>query len=133
MSIPSLIGMLMLMGIVTKNSILLVEYAVSAMHSGMGRAEAMMDACAKRARPIVMTTIAMGAGMLPIATGWSGDPSFRAPMGVAVIGGLLASTALSLFVVPVIFTITDDLQQKLRRGWARLRKQDASQPAESVG
>ena len=134
MSVPSLIGMLMLMGIVTKNSILLVEYAVKAMHEhGMSRFDALIDACAKRARPIVMTTIAMGAGMLPIATGWSGDPSFRAPMGVAVIGGLLASTALSLFVVPVIFTITDDLQQKLRRGWARLRKQDASQPAESVG
>jgi hypothetical protein len=66
----------------------------------------------------------MGAGMLPIATGWSGDPSFRAPMGVAVIGGLLASTALSLFVVPVIFTITDDLQQKLRRSFARFRKQE---------
>jgi multidrug efflux pump subunit AcrB len=117
MSIPSLIGMLMLMGIVTKNSILLVEYAVRAMHAGMPRFDAMMDACAKRARPIVMTTIAMGAGMLPIATGWSGDPSFRAPMGVAVIGGLLASTALSLFVVPVLFTLTDDLQRKLRRVW----------------
>jgi multidrug efflux pump subunit AcrB len=127
MSIPSLIGMLMLMGIVTKNSILLVEYAVSAMHSGMARGEAMMDACAKRARPIVMTTIAMGAGMLPIATGWSGDPSFRAPMGVAVIGGLLASTALSLFVVPVLFTLTDDLQHWLKRRFQRTKK-----PAEAA-
>jgi len=80
----------------------------------------------------VMTTIAMGAGMLPIATGWSGDPSFRAPMGVAVIGGLLASTALSLFVVPVIFTITDDLQQKMRRVLARFKKPDATHPVESV-
>ena len=134
MSVPSLIGMLMLMGIVTKNSILLVEYAVKAMHEhGMSRFDALIDACAKRSRPIVMTTIAMGAGMLPIATGWSGDPSFRAPMGVAVIGGLLASTALSLFVVPVIFTLVDDLQQKLRRSFARFRKQDAAQPAESVG
>jgi multidrug efflux pump subunit AcrB len=134
MSVPSLIGMLMLMGIVTKNSILLVEYAVKAMHEQkMSRFDALIDACSKRARPIVMTTIAMGAGMLPIATGWSGDPSFRAPMGVAVIGGLLASTALSLFVVPVIFTITDDLQQKLRRTLARFKKADASQPAESVG
>jgi Cu/Ag efflux pump CusA len=77
-----------------------------------------------------MTTIAMGAGMLPIATGWSGDPSFRAPMGVAVIGGLLASTALSLFVVPVIFTITDDLQQKLRRTLARFKKAESSPPME---
>ena len=123
MSVPSLIGMLMLMGIVTKNSILLVEYAVKAMHEhGMSRFDALIDACSKRSRPIVMTTIAMGAGMLPIATGWSGDPSFRAPMGVAVIGGLLASTALSLFVVPVIFTLTDDLQQKLRRSFARFEE-----------
>jgi len=126
--------MLMLMGIVTKNSILLVEYAVMAMHTqGMSRHDALIDACSKRARPIVMTTIAMGAGMLPIATGWSGDPSFRAPMGVAVIGGLLASTALSLFVVPVIFTITDDLQQRMRRVMARFKKPDAAHPAESVG
>lgn len=116
LSISSLIGILMLMGVVTKNSILLVEYAVMAMHrDGMSRRDAMIDACSKRARPIIMTTIAMGAGMLPIATGWSGDPSFRAPMGVAVIGGLLASTALSLFVVPVIFTLTDDCQRWLAR------------------
>jgi multidrug efflux pump subunit AcrB len=122
MSVPSLIGMLMLMGIVTKNSILLVEYAVKAMHEqGMNRVEALIDACSKRARPIIMTTIAMGAGMLPIAMGWSGDPSFRAPMGVAVIGGLLASTALSLFVVPVIFTLTDDLQRSVTRLFARFR------------
>lgn len=123
MSIPSLIGLLMLMGIVTKNSILLVEYAVMAMHErGLSRYDALIDACSKRARPIIMTTIAMGAGMLPIATGWSGDPSFRAPMGVAVIGGLLASTALSLFVVPVIFTITDDLQKGLGRMFRRMGK-----------
>jgi multidrug efflux pump subunit AcrB len=119
LSVPSLIGLLMLMGIVTKNSILLVEYATMAMRKhGLSREDALIDACAKRARPIVMTTIAMGAGMLPIATGWSGDPSFRAPMGIAVIGGLVASTALSLFIVPVIFTFTDDLQgffQKLFR------------------
>jgi multidrug efflux pump subunit AcrB len=131
MSVPSLIGMLMLMGIVTKNSILLVEYAVRAMHEGLPRFEAIMSACAKRARPIIMTTIAMGAGMLPIAVGWSGDPSFRAPMGVAVIGGLLASTALSLFVVPVLFTLTDDLQQKLRGRFIRSQSTAQSQ-AESV-
>ena len=123
MSVPSLIGMLMLMGIVTKNSILLVEYAVRAMQEqGLSRVEALIDACSKRSRPIIMTTIAMGAGMLPIASGWSGDPSFRAPMGVAVIGGLLASTALSLFVVPVIFTITDDFQRRLGRLFTRASK-----------
>jgi multidrug efflux pump subunit AcrB len=92
------------------------------------RHEAIIDACSKRARPIVMTTIAMGAGMLPIAMGWSGDPSFRAPMGVAVIGGLLASTALSLFVVPVIFTLTDDLQQRLGRMFGKFKPADAEPP-----
>jgi multidrug efflux pump subunit AcrB len=131
-STPSLIGMLMLMGIVTKNSILLVEYAVRAMNEGMPRVEAMMDACAKRARPIIMTTIAMGAGMLPIATGWSGDPSFRAPMGVAVIGGLLASTALSLFVVPVLFTLTEDLQDYLKRTFSRNKAAAGEPRTESI-
>jgi multidrug efflux pump subunit AcrB len=116
LSISSLIGMLTLMGIVTKNSILLVEYVVMARRDhGMARHEAIIDACSKRARPIIMTTIAMGAGMLPIALGWSGDPSFRAPMGVAVIGGLLASTMLSLFVVPGIYTVLDDFEVWLRR------------------
>lgn len=132
MSVPSLIGMLMLMGIVTKNSILLVEYAVRAMREqNMPRVEALLDACSKRARPIIMTTIAMGAGMMPIAMGWSGDPSFRAPMGVAVIGGLLASTALSLFMVPVIFTLVDDLQHRLQRGFRRLRPAEPG-PASQV-
>jgi multidrug efflux pump subunit AcrB len=115
-SISSMIGMLMLMGIVTKNSILLVEYAEMAQREhGLSRFDALVDACTKRVRPIVMTTIAMGAGMLPIALGLSGDSSFRAPMGVTVIGGLVASTALSLFVVPVIFTVVDDFQQWLKR------------------
>jgi multidrug efflux pump subunit AcrB len=115
LSMPGLIGMLTLMGIVTKNSILLVEYAVMARRHGLSRHDALVDACAKRARPIIMTTIAMGAGMLPIALGWSGDPSFRSPMGVAVIGGLIASTALSLFVVPAAFTVLDDFRLWLRR------------------
>jgi multidrug efflux pump subunit AcrB len=118
--IPSLIGLLMLMGIVTKNSILLVEYAIMAQRDhGMSRIDALIDACSKRARPIVMTTIAMGAGMLPVAMGWAGDSSFRAPMGVAVVGGLLASTVLSLFVVPAVFTLVDDLQQFVRRLFGR--------------
>jgi multidrug efflux pump subunit AcrB len=116
LSIPSLIGLLMLMGIVTKNSILLVEYAVMARREhGMNRYDALMDACSKRARPIIMTTIAMGAGMLPITIGLSGDSSFRAPMGAAVLGGLFASTALSLFVVPVIYTLMDDLEHWIKR------------------
>lgn len=112
LAINSLIGLLMLMGIVTKNSILLVEYAIMAQRDhGMTRMEAMMDSCAKRARPIVMTSIAMSAGMLPVAMGWAGDPSFRAPMGVAVLGGLIVSTVVSLFIVPVFYTLIEDLQE----------------------
>jgi multidrug efflux pump subunit AcrB len=115
-SMPSLIGLLVLMGIVTKNSILLVEYAIVARRDhGMKRFDALLDACHKRARPILMTTIAMGAGMLPIAMGFGVDPSFRSPMATAVIGGLITSTLLSLLVVPVVFTYVDDLFQKLQQ------------------
>jgi multidrug efflux pump subunit AcrB len=109
-SMPVVIGVLMLMGIVTKNSILLVEYAITARRElGMSRLDAIVDACHKRARPIVMTTIAMGAGMMPNALGMGAEPSFRQPMAIVVIGGLLTSTALSLLVVPVVFTYVDDL------------------------
>jgi multidrug efflux pump subunit AcrB len=124
-SMPSLIGLIMLMGIATKNSILLVEYAIVARRDhGMSRFDALLDACHKRARPIIMTTIAMGAGMLPIAIGWgAADPSFRSPMSIAVIGGLITSTVLSLLVIPVVFTYIDDLGQwvlrRLGRGDAR--------------
>jgi multidrug efflux pump subunit AcrB len=113
---PSMIGLIMLMGIATKNSILLVEYAIMARRDrGMTRLDALMDACHKRARPIVMTTIAMGAGMMPIALGIGTDPSFRAPMAIVVIGGLITSTFLSLLVIPVVFTFVDDGEQWLRR------------------
>ncbi|KGF80935.1 ACR/RND family transmembrane transporter [Massilia sp. JS1662] len=115
LSMPSVIGLLMLMGVVTKNSILLVEYAIMARRGGMARVDALMDACHKRARPILMTTIAMGVGMLPIALGLGADPSFRAPMAIGVIGGLLTSTLLSLLVIPVVFTYIDDLMQWLGR------------------
>jgi multidrug efflux pump subunit AcrB len=116
LAINSLIGLLMLMGIVSKNSILLVEYAIMAQRDqGLSRFDALIDSCSKRARPIVMTTIAMGAGMMPVAMGWAGDPSFRAPMGVAVIGGLLVSTIISLFIVPSVYTVFDDLQKWLSR------------------
>jgi multidrug efflux pump subunit AcrB len=109
-SMPSLIGLIMLMGIATKNSILLVEYAIVARRDyGLSRIEALLDACHKRARPIVMTTIAMGVGMLPIAAGLSSsDSSFRSPMAIAVIGGLVTSTFLSLLIVPVAYTYLDD-------------------------
>jgi multidrug efflux pump subunit AcrB len=116
MSMPSMIGLIMLMGIATKNSILLVDYAVIAREQhGLSRADAVVDACRKRARPIVMTTLAMGAGMLPVALGWGGDPSFRAPMAIVVIGGLISSTLLSLLVIPVVITYVDDLGRRLRR------------------
>jgi multidrug efflux pump subunit AcrB len=127
-SMPSLIGLIMLMGVATKNSILLVEYAIVAERdSGLSRFEAIVDACHKRARPIVMTTIAMGAGMLPLALEWgSADGSFRSPMAVAVIGGLITSTFLSLLVIPAVYTILDDfgklpgkLRAWLKRGSAR--------------
>ena len=124
---PSLIGLLMLMGVVTKNSILLVEYAIVARRQSMSRFDALVDACHKRARPIVMTTIAMGAGMLPIALGFAGDPSFRAPMAIAVIGGLVTSTLLSLLVVPAVFTYVDDLARIGR--WVRRRGRRVDAPA----
>ncbi len=115
-SMSSVIGLLMLMGIVTKNSILLVEYAVVAYRDqGMTRLDALMDACHKRARPILMTTIAMVAGMLPIALGIGSDSSFRGPMAIVVIGGLITSTVLSLLVIPVVFTYVDDLLLWLKR------------------
>jgi multidrug efflux pump subunit AcrB len=120
LSLPSLIGLLTLMGIVTKNSILLVEYIVMARREhGLSRYDAIVDACTKRVRPIMMTTIAMVAGMIPITIGLHGDSSFRAPMGATVIGGLLASTALSLFVVPVIYTLMDDLEMWFKRVFRR--------------
>jgi len=108
-SMPSLIGLIMLMGVATKNSILLVEYAIEARRAhGLGRREAILDACHKRARPIVMTTIAMGAGMLPIAVGWgAADSSFRSPMAVAVIGGLITSTAGGVGGLPGVVTRVD--------------------------
>ena len=120
-SMPSLIGLIMLMGIATKNSILLVEYAIVARRDGgMSRLDALLDACHKRVRPIVMTSIAMGAGMLPIAIGWgAADPSFRSPMAIAVIGGLITSTVLSLLVVPAVFLYIDDAEQWLRRLFKR--------------
>ena len=110
LSMPSMIGLVMLMGIAAKNSILLIDYAILARRvHGLDRWDALLDACRKRARPIVMTTMAMGAGMLPIAIGFGTDPSFRAPMAIVVIGGLVTSTFLSLLVIPVVYSFVDDL------------------------
>ncbi len=116
LSMPSMIGLVMLMGIAAKNSILLIDYAILARRvHGLDRWDALLDACRKRARPIVMTTMAMGAGMLPIAIGFGTDPSFRAPMAIVVIGGLVTSTFLSLLVIPVVYSFVDDLIEWTRR------------------
>ncbi|MBX4975510.1 efflux RND transporter permease subunit [Rhizobium lentis] len=115
-SMAAVIGLLMLMGVVAKNSILLIEYAIMSRRQGMARFDALVDACHKRARPIVMTTIAMACGMLPVALSLTGgDSSFRQPMAIVVIGGVMMSTLLSLVVIPVIFTFVDDLDEALRR------------------
>jgi multidrug efflux pump subunit AcrB len=119
LSLPALIGLLMLIGIATKNSILLVDYAVMAEDEhGLSQHDALVDACRKRVQPVIMTTLAMMAGMLPIALGFAGDSSFRAPMAIAVIGGLITSTLMSLLVVPAAFTVLDDLGE-----WAKRRAQ----------
>jgi multidrug efflux pump subunit AcrB len=114
-SMPVLIGILMLMGIVTKNAILLIDFAIEMRAQGMEKYKAVMEAGHKRARPIVMTSIAMSAGMLPSALGVGEGGSFRAPMATAVIGGIIVSTMLSLVIVPAFYLIMDDLSRAL--GW----------------
>lgn len=118
-SMPVLIGILMLMGIVTKNAILLIDFAIEMRAQGMERFAAVMEAGHKRARPIVMTSIAMSAGMLPSALGVGEGGSFRAPMATAVIGGIIVSTILSLVVVPAFYLIMDDLSRVLARIFSR--------------
>jgi HAE1 family hydrophobic/amphiphilic exporter-1 len=133
LSLSVLIGLLMLMGIVTKNSILFVDYAILAMHEhGLPRREALIEAGAKRAQPILMTTIAMIAGMLPIAARFGENADFRAPMAITVIGGLATSTLLSLIFIPVAFTMIDDIQIWLVRHLRKIVTTDdpAPHPAE---
>jgi HAE1 family hydrophobic/amphiphilic exporter-1 len=121
LAVPALIGILLLMGIAAKNSILLVEYAILARQErGLDRTAALLDAARKRARPIIMTSVAMSAGMVPIALGIGADAEFRAPMAIAVIGGLTSSTALSLLYVPVVYTLMDSLETRLGRVLGRL-------------
>ncbi len=112
-SMSVVIGVLMLMGIVAKNSILLVDFAIEEMRAGKNRLEAILEAGHKRARPIVMTTVAMVAGMLPVAIGIGSSDSFRPPMAISVIGGLITSTLLTLVIVPAVFTLIDDLERWL--------------------
>jgi len=109
LSMPVVIGILMLMGIVTKNAIMLVDFAVEEIGRGSSRLDALVEAGRKRARPIVMTTIAMAAGMFPSALGLGDGGGFRSPMAIAVIGGLIMSTMLSLVFVPAVFTVMDDI------------------------
>jgi hydrophobe/amphiphile efflux-1 (HAE1) family protein len=113
-SMPVVIGMLMLMGIVTKNAIMLVDFAIEEIAKGVNRTEAIVDAGRKRARPIVMTTIAMAAGMLPSAMAFGDGGEFRSPMAIAVIGGLIVSTLLSLVFVPAVFLVMDDVNRFFR-------------------
>jgi multidrug efflux pump subunit AcrB len=112
-SMPVFIGLLMLLGIVAKNSILLVDMAIEEMDRGIPRKAAILEAGLKRVQPIVMTTIAMVAGMMPIALSLSGDGSWRAPMGIVVIGGLILSTALTLVIVPATFSIAIGVEEWL--------------------
>jgi len=113
LSLGVMIGFLMLMGIVAKNSILLVDFAIEEMRAGKDRFTALLESGHKRARPIVMTTVAMVAGMLPVAIGFGGDNAFRGPMAIAVIGGLVTSTGLTLVIVPAAFTLIDDIERWL--------------------
>jgi hydrophobe/amphiphile efflux-1 (HAE1) family protein len=118
-SFPVVIGVLMLMGVVTKNAIMLVDFAVEEMASGVKRFDAIVDAGRKRARPIIMTTIAMTGGMLPSALALGAGGEFRSPMAIAVIGGLLLSTLLSLIFVPAVFILMDDVGRLLWRFFGR--------------
>jgi multidrug efflux pump subunit AcrB len=111
-SMPVYIGMLLLLGIVSKNSILLIDFAIEAMDAGVRKFEAIMDAGHKRAQPIVMTTVAMTAGMVPTAVSLTGDGAWRAPMGTVVIGGLLLSTLLTLLIVPAGFSLADGFEKR---------------------
>ncbi len=120
MSLGAMIGLLMLMGIVAKNAILLVDFAIEEMRAGKDRLTAIVEATHKRARPIVMTTVAMIAGMLPVAVGLGGDSSLRKPMAIAVIGGLITSTALTLVIVPALFTVVDDIERWLAPKFGRV-------------
>ena len=129
MSMPVVIGILMLMGIVTKNAIMLVDFAVEEIGRGTPRLDALVEAGRKRARPIVMTTIAMAAGMFPSALGLGDGGGFRSPMAIAVIGGLVMSTLLSLVFVPAAFTVLDDAGALSWRLFSRLFGQPDEEPA----
>jgi len=112
-SLPVLIGLLMLLGIVAKNSILLIDFSIEEIAKGVPKMEAIMDAGHKRAQPIVMTTVAMVAGMVPTALSLGGDGSWNQPMAVTVIGGLILSTLLTLLIVPAGFSLADSFEKRM--------------------
>jgi multidrug efflux pump subunit AcrB len=120
LSLPVFIGLLMLFGIVAKNSILLIDFAVEMIEHGMAKDEAITEAGHKRAQPIVMTTVAMVAGMVPVSLSLSGDGSWRAPMGITVMGGLIFSTVLTLLLVPAFFSIAIDVESWVARRFGKL-------------
>ena len=119
-SMPVYIGILLLLGIVSKNSILLIDFAIEEMNKGVGQLDAILDAGHKRAQPIVMTTVAMTAGMVPVALSLSGDGAWRQPMGIVVIGGLILSTMLTLLIVPAGFSLADSFEKRVGP-WLRAR------------
>jgi HAE1 family hydrophobic/amphiphilic exporter-1 len=119
LSLPSMIGFLMLLGLAAKNSILLVEFAIEREREGLSQYDALIAACRERSRPIVMTTLAMMAGMLPTALAFGEGSDFRQPMAVGVIGGLITSTLLSLVLVPVVYEFIDDIERWLAPKLAR--------------
>ena len=131
-SLPVLIGMLLLLGIVSKNSILLIDFAIEAMKEGVDKTKAIIDAGHKRAQPIVMTTVAMTAGMVPTALSLSGDGAWRAPTGTMVIGGLIVSTVLTLMIVPAGFSLADSVEKRIAP-WMRRKfltyKPESENPA----
>lgn len=120
LDMSSVIGILMLMGIVTKNSILLVDFVIEKRGQGMPRHQALIQSGSERVRPIIMTTIAMVAGMLPAVFASGSGAAFRAPMAIAVIGGLITSTLLSLVFVPVVYGVMDDFRNWLAPKLAKL-------------
>ncbi|MDF2605442.1 MULTISPECIES: efflux RND transporter permease subunit [Sphingomonas] len=113
LSMPVFIGLLMLLGIVAKNSILLIDFALEEMQAGVPIYDAVVDAGHKRAQPIVMTTVAMVAGMVPTALALTGDGAWRAPMGIVVIGGLIVSTLLTLLIVPAAFSLSIGIERRI--------------------
>lgn len=126
MSIMSLIGIILLMGLVAKNGILLIDFTKQKRADGIERHDALVEAGAVRLRPILMTTLAMIFGMIPVATGTGVGTEMRAPMGHAVIGGLITSTILTLFIVPVVYSLLDDLRSKFRREAKKVQVEDAA-------